>query len=146
MTSARFMLDVRLWAKWIPGVGYRYDVLLTRETIVHQSRDPECDAARALHDRGLRGTFRMIDFVTGRPRMFVDIAKAAKLRTIERDAGGLTVEPYRPMSDGDRTRLRAPTLHQGGVFLDDEVLCAPEGVKHAGGKTAVRPGQMLEDA
>jgi hypothetical protein len=115
-------LDVQLKAEWIAGVGYRYDVLLDGETIVRRSRDPEFDAARVLHSRGLRGRFRTIDFVTGRPRMVLDIERAARLRTIERaDAGPPVVGRYRPLSDDDRTHLRTHTLHQGRVFRGETV-------------------------
>ena len=81
-------LDVRLRAEWIVGVGYRYDVLLDGEIIVSRSRDPEYDAARVLQTRGLRGKFRTIDFRTGKARMILDIEKAARLKTVERDRGG----------------------------------------------------------
>ena len=91
-------------------------MLLGGEVIVRRSRDPEHDAARVLHARGLRGRFRTIDFRTGKPRMILDIEKAAKLRTVERDTGGLTVVPYRPMSEDDRSRSSPPSVHQGRVF------------------------------
>ena len=115
-------IDVRLRAEWVENVGYRYDVLLDGEVIVRRSRDPEHDAARALHARGLRGRFRTIDFSTGRPRMILDIEKAARLRTVERDDRRLPiVVPYRPMSDErqdprqatPRTRTALP--RQGGL-------------------------------
>ena len=110
-------IDVRLKPAWIKNVGYRYDVILDGETIVRRSRDPEFDAARVLHSRGLRGRFRTIDFFTGRPRMVLDIERAARLRTIERaDAGPPVVGRYRPLSDDARTHLRTHTLHQGRVF------------------------------
>ena len=139
-------IDVELRAEWVRNVGYRYDVLLDGDTIVRQSRDPEHEAARVLHARGLRGQFRTIDFNTGRPRMILDIEKAANLRTIERNAGGPTVEPYRPMSDDDKTRLRPPSLHQGGASRADVVRGAVEGIKRAGGETAEPPRHVLEDA
>jgi hypothetical protein len=107
------VIDVRLRPEWVERVGYRYDVLLDGEIIVRRSRDPEYDAARVLHGRDLRGRFRTIDFNTGNPRMILDIAKAAKLRTVERNDSGLIVVPYRPMSDEDKIRARLHRAHQG---------------------------------
>ena len=106
-------IDVRLRPEWVENVGYRYDVLLDDEVIVRRSRDPEYDAARVLHARGIRGRFRTIDFRTGKPRMILDIEKAAKLRTVERSDTGLIVVPYRPMSEEDKARARLHRAHQG---------------------------------
>ncbi|SDB20190.1 hypothetical protein, partial [Bauldia litoralis] len=106
----RNAIDVQLKSTWVRRVGYRYDVILDGEVVVRRSSDPEYDAARVLQSRCLKGTFRTIDFVTGRPRMILDIEKAAGLRTVERDRGGLSIEPYLPMSDDDRSRLRPPGL------------------------------------
>lgn len=103
-------IDVQLRAAWIRRVGYRYDVILGGDVIVRRSGDPEHEAARALRSRGLSGTFRTTDFVTGKPRMILDIEKTAGLRTVERDRGGLSIEPYMPMSDDDISRLRPPGL------------------------------------
>jgi len=130
-------IDVRLKPAWIENVGYRYDVILDGETIVRRSRDPEHDAARALHARGRRGCFRTIDFFTGRPRMILDIEKAAKLRIIERDDTGLTVVPYRPMSEEDKTRARLHRAHQGGVILEGTVPSTREADKPAGDESGV---------
>ena len=107
------VIDVRLRSVWVANVGYRYDVLLDSDVIVRGSRDPEHDAARALHARGLRGRFRTNDFRTGKLRMILDIEAAAKLRTVERSDTGLIVVPYRPMSEEDKTRARLHRVHQG---------------------------------
>jgi hypothetical protein len=139
-------IDLHLRAEWVENVGYRYDVLLHGEVIVHRSRDPEYDAARVLHARGLRGWFRTIDFRTGRARMTFDIERCAKLRTVERDLGGLTVEPYLPMSDGDRIRLRPPSPHQPGVSLAEVGFGTLERNKRAGGETAEAPRRVPEEA
>src|SRR4051794_38976808 len=37
-------IELRPRAEWVENVGYRYDVLLDGEIIVHGSRDPEYDA------------------------------------------------------------------------------------------------------
>ena len=125
-------IDVQLRAEWVERVGYRYDVLLDGEVTVHASRDPEHDAAWVLQARGLRGRFRTIDFRTGRPRMELDIAKAAGLRTIERDDGGLTVVPYRPMSEDDKTRARLHRAHQGWPSREEVASGTGQPVKRLG--------------
>ena len=139
-------IDLHLRADWVENVGYRYDMLLHGEVIVHRSRDPEYDAARVLHARGLRGWFRTIDFRTGKLRMTFNIDKCAKLRTVERDHGGLTVEPHLPMSDNDRIRLRPPSLRQASVFRAEVASGTREWNRHAGGKTAEAPGRVPEEA
>jgi hypothetical protein len=45
--------------------------------LVERSRDPECDAARALLAKGITGTLTMLDGKTGKPRTIIDIEKAA---------------------------------------------------------------------
>jgi hypothetical protein len=134
-------IDVQLRTEWINGVGYRYDVLLDGEVIVHASRDPEFDAARVLQARALRGRFRTIDFRTGRPRMELDIAKAAGLCTIERaDKGGPRVVPYRPLSAEARSLLRGQPLHRGGVSRDRVASGAAPANEAVRGEGAVRSG------
>src|SRR5205085_2560336 len=98
VTTRAAVIDVQLKAQWFTNVGYRYDMILDGETIVSRSRDPEHEAGRALHSRGLRGRFCTIDFATGQPRMILNIESAARLRVIERADGGLTVGPYQLMS------------------------------------------------
>ena len=111
------LIQVRLKAVWVEQAGYRYDVIFDGETIVSGSRDPEYDAARALRDRGLRGTFRTIDFVTGKPRMILSIEKAARMRTVERaDCGPPVVAAFQAMSEADKIRVFTHRLHQGRVF------------------------------
>ena len=128
-------IDVQLRPQWIKRVGYRYDVILDGEVIVRRSRDPEYDAARVLRDRGLCGRFRTIDFVTGQPRMILDIEKAAKLCCVERaDKGPPTVAPYRPLSDEARTLLRRRPLHQGRDVRSRTVRSTGEGIEGADGE------------
>src|SRR6185503_6747821 len=102
--------------------GYRYDVIFNGKTIVGRSTDPEYDAARALLALGHRGRFRTIDFVTSKPRMIFDIEKAARLRTVERDAGGITVGQYQPMTSEERMRARSHGTDQGRGARDDAAV------------------------
>jgi hypothetical protein len=72
-------LMARLHPKWVGGRdGYRYSVICRGELIVDRSRDPECDAARALLAKGFTGKLVMCDGKTGRPRTIVDVEKAAQ--------------------------------------------------------------------
>ena len=128
-------VDVELRAEWVERVGYRYDVILDGQVIVHGSRDPEFDTARVLQARGLRGRFRTIDFRTGRPRMELDIAKAAGLCTIERDDGGPIVVPYRPMSEEDKTRVRLHRARQGRLSTGEGVPDTGQPVRRPGGES-----------
>jgi hypothetical protein len=129
-------IDVRLRAEWTIGTGYRYDVLLGDEVIVSRSRDPEHDAARVLRARGLRGRLRTIDFTKGRHRMTLDIEKAAGLRVVERDRGGITVEPYLPLSSDDVARLRPPGTHRARDIPSEPVIGTGQPVEAAGGEGA----------
>jgi hypothetical protein len=63
--------------------GYRYSVLLDGQLLVDRSRDPECDAARALLAKGITGKLTMLDGKTGKPRTIIDIEKAARLTAEE---------------------------------------------------------------
>ena len=92
----------RLHRKWVGGRdGYRYSVLYDGKPLVNRSRDPECDAARALVAIGITGTLTLCDGKTGRPRTIIDIEKAAKLRTVEESVKGLRFKPYREMGSGE---------------------------------------------
>jgi hypothetical protein len=72
-------LTARLHPKWVGGRdGYRYSVLFRGKLLVERSRDPECDAARALLDMGHTGKLNILDGKTGRPRTIVDVEKAAQ--------------------------------------------------------------------
>jgi hypothetical protein len=61
----------------------RYSVLFDGKLLVEGSRDPECDAARALLVLGYTGTLHMRDGKSGKPCTIIDIERAAKLRTVE---------------------------------------------------------------
>jgi hypothetical protein len=145
-TKAPVAIDVRLRSAWVESAGYRHDVLLDGDVIVRRSRDPEHDAARALHARGLRGRFRTIDFRTGTPRMILDIEKAARLRTVERNDTGLVVVPYRPMSEDVRAVLGAHTSDQGRAVPGEVVQGAGQPAEAAGGETCAGSRRIPEPA
>jgi len=68
---------------WISEVGYRYSVIYDGKLLVERSRDPECDAARALLAMGITGELTLLDGKTGKPRIIIKIEKAARLRVEE---------------------------------------------------------------
>jgi hypothetical protein len=48
--------------------------------VVSNSRDPECDLARALLARGITGGITLVDGVTGKPRILIrDVQRLAGL-------------------------------------------------------------------
>ena len=51
--------------------------------LVERSRDPECDAARALVAKGISGELTLLDGKTGIPRTIINIERAAKLTAEE---------------------------------------------------------------
>ena len=89
------MLRARLHALWVGGRdGHSYSVLFKGKLLVDHSRDPECDAARALLAKGITGKFTMLDGRSGRPRTIIDIEKAARL-TVEESGGAPRFRKYR---------------------------------------------------
>jgi hypothetical protein len=60
-----------------------YSVIFRGKLLVERSRDPECDAARALLVKGFTGQLTMLDGKSGKPRTIIDIEKAAMLRSVE---------------------------------------------------------------
>ena len=88
-------MRARLHPIWVGGRdGYRYSVLFEGQLLVDRSRDPECDAARALVAKGITGKLTMLDGKTGRPRTIIDIEKAARL-TCEETGGVPRFRKYR---------------------------------------------------
>jgi hypothetical protein len=79
-----------------PRHYYAYDVSLNGRVIVSGSRDPELDASRALRANGLSGRACFVDANTGKPRSYVTIEKAAKLRTFD-DKRGLGFERWKAL-------------------------------------------------
>jgi hypothetical protein len=90
------MITVRLFPKPKPNKRhwYAYDVLLDGEVIVSNSRDPECDLARALLARSIKGIVTVLDGRKGTPRTRVNIEKAAMLRVTEENRDGLRYRKY----------------------------------------------------
>jgi hypothetical protein len=74
----------------------RYSVSFDGEVIVVSSRTAEMDAARVLLARGIKGPLTFLDATSGKPRVIVDIEKAAKL-TVREDRRGMSFVKYRPM-------------------------------------------------
>ena len=91
------MLTARLHPHWAGGRdGYRYSVLFDGKLLVEGSRDPECDAARALHARGLTGKLTLLNGKTGIPRTTIDIEKAAHQRVAEESKNGIRMRAVDP--------------------------------------------------
>ena len=88
------MLKVRLHPRWMAKVGYRYSVIFRGKLLVEQSRDPECDAARAVLAKGFTGKLTLLDGKTGRPRTVIDIEKAAGFSVSEENRDGLRFRRY----------------------------------------------------
>jgi hypothetical protein len=80
-------MKARLHPRWIGGrAGYVYSVVFDGKLLVERSRDPECDAARALVAIGLTGKLTLCDGKTGVPRTIINIEKAARLTVEETGA------------------------------------------------------------
>jgi hypothetical protein len=92
------MHEAKLFATWAGGqAGYVYDVVYRDEVIVRRSRDPEFDAARILHGRGLVGWLQVLDGVTGRPRLRLGLQNGSKLKTREDRGRGPKLERWKPL-------------------------------------------------
>jgi len=79
--------------------AYPYNVTFNGEEIVTRSVDAECEAARALHLRGISGTITLIDANTRLPRSRVNIEKAAKVTIQETDKVGPRFRQWIPLSE-----------------------------------------------
>ncbi len=97
------MLQARLHPIWMPKVGYRWSVVFRSKLLVERSRDPECDAARALQARGYTGKLTLLDGKTGKPRTIIDIVRAARLTTEEGPRGPRFVKYRKTVVDRSRT-------------------------------------------
>ena len=83
-------MKARLHPHWVGGeAGYVYSVVYEGKLLVERSRDPECDAARALLAKGITGKLTLCDGKTGIPRTIINIEKAAKLRVADESRKGL---------------------------------------------------------
>jgi hypothetical protein len=86
----------RLHPHWAGGrAGYVYSVICEGQLLVSRSLDPGCDAARALSAQGITGKLILLDGKTGKPRITIDVEKAAKLTVSEESRDGLRLRPYR---------------------------------------------------
>ena len=88
--------------------GAATPVSIDGQRIVEDSRDPECDVARALLARGYTGKVKLVDANTGVHRSTVSIEKAAKLRTYD-DSRGLGFERWKPFQP---LEVRAPMAEE----------------------------------
>ena len=89
------MTKARLHPIWVGGkTGYVYSVIYDGKLLVERSRDPECDAARALLAKGITGKLAMCDGNTGVPRTIINIEKAAGLQVTEERRDGLRFRRY----------------------------------------------------
>ena len=104
-------MRARLHPHWVGGrAGYVYSVIYDGKLLVDRSRDPECDAARALRAKGITGKLTMLDGKTGIPRTIIDIEKAARLTTKE---GPLRFEARESLPN----RAHSPETASGGITL-----------------------------
>ena len=103
------MLKARLHPIWVPTGGYRYSVIFRGKLLVERSRDPECDAARALVAEGITGKLTLLDGKTGKPRTIIDIEKAARL-TAEEGPNAPRFRRFRGVEEAP-TRLKAVAMH-----------------------------------
>ena len=82
------MLKARLHPVWKPKRGLSLlRSYFVGSLLIEGSRDPECDAARALLEKGFTGKPTMLDGKTGKPRTIINIEKAAFLTTEEGPKG-----------------------------------------------------------
>ena len=102
MTTQK-LIKARLHPIWVSEVGYRYSVIYDGQLLVERSRDPECDAARALLVRGITGQLTLLDGKTGKPRIIINIEKAARLRVEEGPNGPRFVKWRGTVVDGSYT-------------------------------------------
>ena len=88
-------MRARLHPHWVGvAAGYVYSVIHNGKPLVKHSRDPECDAARALLAKGITGKLVMCDGKTGVPRTIINIEKAAGLQVTEERRDGLRFRRY----------------------------------------------------
>jgi hypothetical protein len=123
MRNPNLSVSQSLRARLHPRSG-RYSVIFDGRLLVDRSRDPECDAARALLARGYTGTLHMLDGKTGKPRTIIDIERAAKL-TVREDRGtGPRFVKWRPMPESARERCKgeaySPESGGGGRLIPEK--------------------------
>ena len=108
------MLKARLHPHWAGGRAvYLYSVIYDGELIVNRSRDPECDAARALVAKGITGELTLLDGKTGIPHTIIDIERAAKLTAEE----GPCAPRFRKYRERGGSEGSSHVTGSGGVAL-----------------------------
>ena len=99
------------------GRSSRYSVIFNDELIVSHSRNPECDAARAVLAKGITGKLTILDGKTGTPRLIIDIQKAARLCVKE---GPLRFAPF---NESRPDRAPAPETKSSGRGHAPSTFC-----------------------
>jgi hypothetical protein len=107
MRNQSLSVSQSLRARLHPLANGRYSVIFDGKLLVEGSRDPECDAARALLAQGRIGKLTLCDGKTGIPRTIIDTEKAARLCVKE---GPLRFAPY----EGRPDRASSPEADTGG--------------------------------
>jgi hypothetical protein len=88
--------QVTMKARLRPLTNGSFSVIFDGKLLVERSRDPECDAARALLAQGVIGKLTLCDGKTGIPRAIIDIERTARLCVKE---GPLRFAPYESRPD-----------------------------------------------
>jgi hypothetical protein len=88
--------QVTMKARLHPLTNGSFSVIFDRRLLVERSRDPECDAARALLAQGIIGQLTLCDGKTGIPRTIIDIERTARICVKE---GPLRFAPYESRPD-----------------------------------------------
>ena len=113
-------LKARLHPRWVGGRdGYRYSVIHAGKLLVDGSRDPACDAARALLAKGITGMLTLLDGTTGRPRSRrryreggAPVREGGTIAVCAlREPSQLTVQPREGCSQTSQAPWREPGLH-----------------------------------
>jgi hypothetical protein len=120
------MMQARIHPHWIGGrSGYAWSVLFDGELLASRSTTPEFDAARALLAKGITGKLTLLDGKTGRPRLTLDIEKAAQLTVRDDRHRGPCFVRWRPMpsdaQESDEGEPPAPEEASPGIPLAKEV-------------------------
>ena len=98
----------------------RWSVLFDSKLLVERSRDPECDAARALLARGITGKLTMQD-KDGRPLCVINIERAARV-TAREGRGAPYFAKYVETSPREAPSPEEPSLGRGGGLALDNAL------------------------
>jgi hypothetical protein len=77
---------------------YHYDVVFDGEVVVANHWEAVCEFARALLARGITGEVTLLDGTTHKPRLIVDIEKAAKLTVRETRREGPRFVKWKPFN------------------------------------------------